>query len=121
MALPAILHRGARGETPFLLSALVAAAAREVLLTRLYLAGGLGAAGLCRGGLLFCEGLLLNDVLAVWFPAYNYVLTGPPAYAGRAAWAVAAATTVWWLTRARSRGDGWRDLTEEGPVKATRR
>ena len=85
LSLPAILPRFAAADPPFVPAALVVVLAREVSCALIFVAGGgLAAAGLYRGAILYLDLFVINDWLALPFPAYNYVSSDPLFYAVRA-------------------------------------
>jgi hypothetical protein len=106
LAAPSILLGTAFLEPRYIGSAFVAAACREASFAALYLAGGILPAGLYRGVLHYTEGMGLNDVNALFFPATNYVSSHPLFYLLRGLCAAAAAVTVLAGAHVVARGEG---------------
>jgi hypothetical protein len=58
-------------------------------------------AGLYRGALWFVEAFVVHDWNSLFFPAYNYVASGPAFYAVRVASALLSLGVVATMTRRR--------------------
>ncbi len=102
LSLPPILPGGEMRDSAFLGSAVVAVLCREVSLVLLFSrGGGLLVAGLYRGVLAFVEAFFIHDWFSLHFPAYNYVTSGVPFYAVRAASALLSLGVVAWFSRTR--------------------
>jgi hypothetical protein len=100
LALAPILPGGEVRDAAFVGASLFAVLCREVSLTLLFSrGGGLLVAGLYRGALVFVEAFVVHDWYSLYFPAYNYVTSGVPFYAARAASALLGLIVVAALTR----------------------
>ena len=105
LSLPPILPGGEVRDAAFLGAAVVAVLCREISLVLLFSrGGGLLVAGLYRGVLAFMEAFFIHDWYTLHFPAYNYVTSGAPFYAVRAASALLSLGVVVWLSRTRPAG-----------------
>jgi hypothetical protein len=94
-AAPAILRGPAGHVSPYVLTAFVAAACREISCSLLFLSGGgLLLAGVYRGALYCFDVILLNDWSSLYFPLANYVTSDARFYAASAAGSIAAALVI---------------------------
>jgi len=102
LALPPILPGGEVRDPAFVAASLVTALCREISFALLFSrGGGLLVAGLYRGALWFVEAFVIHDWNSLYFPAWNYVASGPAFYAARAASALLALGVVATMTRRR--------------------
>ena len=100
LALAPIVPGGEMRDPAFVGASLFAAVCRELSLILLFSrGGGLLVAGLYRGAFCFVEAFVVHDWYSLYFPAYNYVTSGVPFYAARAASALLGLIVVAALTR----------------------
>jgi|GEM_PF-3665325 len=100
LTLPLILPRGEVPDAAFVAGTLIAVLCRELSFALLFRGGGgLLVAGLYRGVLLFVEAFLVTDWFGLFFPAFNYVTSGPLFYGVRAACALVAAGVIAWVVQ----------------------
>lgn len=102
LSLPAILPGGEVRDWAFVGASLVTLLCREISFALLFCrGGGLLVAGLYRGALWFLEAFMVHDWNSLYFPAWNYVTSGPAFYAVRAASALLSLGIVVLLTKRR--------------------
>ncbi|MES1243595.1 MAG: hypothetical protein ABUT39_18455 [Acidobacteriota bacterium] len=106
LALAPILPGGEVRDAAFVGASLFAVLCREVSLALLFSrGGGLLVAGLYRGALGFVEAFVVHDWYSLHYPAFNYVTSGAPFYAARAASALLGLAVVAALTYRRDPKD----------------
>ena len=92
LGLPVILPGG--HNAGFVLSGLVALAAREAACTLLFVEGGLLAAGFYRGVSIFVQAFVIDDRYALHSPAFQVVSDAPSFYLARALTALSGVAVI---------------------------
>lgn len=114
LSLPSILPGGEVRDWGFVAASLLTVLCREVSFALLFSrGGGLLVAGLYRGALWFVEAFVVHDWNSLFFPAYNYVTSGPAFYAVRAASALLSLGVAAAMTRRRPEPSGTPFAAEE--------
>ena len=95
LAVPVILDGASVRDLPFTAAALASAACREIGYCLLVLSGGgVLAAGLLRGLLLYVDAFLVNDWFSPYFPAANFTSSDPILYLVRGGSSLAALALI---------------------------